>query len=362
MFTISKNDTLFEQYDCENPQKYKDDFSHFGWEGMTPLAFYTYADGYRIAADAIFEKFQNSKGDFAVLDSIVYPLCFNYRHMMELLIKYLHLKYVHYGTKDDLIKSGILSNHDLINLWDKTKAIIEQLQSRVSSNVDIEAVTHYVNEMNKFDSGSFNMRYPVSVIREKTNQITNKKLTPSIAENRLIVPLFHEKMQAFFNAIKRLDCDIDNQVRYDVEEEKINRFIKEFEATKAQIKLIIQSAKKLKCIRDNQRDNTSFDSILNPSPELVDAKKSFRESLCQLSDNQLVLVHTLFYNGLENLNLPNDATEKRIDYIKAAINLMELQNTPFDSTTIDREDLIRPFIEKQSRCTIDSLQMSLDII
>ena len=132
MNKISKNDILFELYDSKKTPESKDDFSHLGWEGMNSFAFFTYADGYRIAAESIFEKFKKSNGDFSVMDSIAYPLCFNYRHMMELLIKYLHLKYVRYETKDDLIQSGLFKKHILNDLWDMTKKHIEQLQNRVS--------------------------------------------------------------------------------------------------------------------------------------------------------------------------------------------------------------------------------------
>lgn len=358
MNKISKNDILFELYDSKKTPEFKDDFSHFGWEGMNSFAFFTYADGYRIAAESIFEKFKKSNGDFSVMDSIAYPLCFNYRHMMELLIKYLHLKYVRYETKDDLIQSGLFKKHILNDLWNMTKKHIEQLQNRASSSVDIEAITHYIDEMNNFDYGSFNMRYPIYV--------KNKELYSSIAETHLIVPRFHEKMQAFFNAIVQLDDDIDYQIRFDVEKEKINRFIREFEATKVQIENIIELAKKYESIRiKNKADELGvsfFDSNLRLSPELHEARDSFHEALCELSDNQLVLVHALFYNGRDHFKLPNDATEKRTDYVKSAIFLMKQLNISFDSTIIDRDVLIDPFISKMPEYTISWLQKSIDII
>ena len=34
MNKISKNDILFELYDSKKTPEFKDDFSHFGWEGM----------------------------------------------------------------------------------------------------------------------------------------------------------------------------------------------------------------------------------------------------------------------------------------------------------------------------------------
>lgn len=125
--------------------------------------------------------------------------------------------------------------------------------------------------MNKFDSGSFNMRYPVFLKKKKQD------LIPSVAENRLIVPNFHKKMQAFFNAVVQLDSDIDNLVRFDVEEEKMKRFIQEYEATKTQIENIIKSAKKLKGLRDKYNHDkpgiSFYDSLFNRPTELIEAEK-----------------------------------------------------------------------------------------
>ena len=60
------------------------DFSHIGWEGKGHHAFWTMAEGYYTAAEILYDKMAESKGNYAIWDSVFYPMSFCYRHYVEL--------------------------------------------------------------------------------------------------------------------------------------------------------------------------------------------------------------------------------------------------------------------------------------
>ena len=52
-------------------------FSHFGWEGDGAFSFLTISDGYWESAKLLLEKMKKESNNFAIVDSLVYPLFFN---------------------------------------------------------------------------------------------------------------------------------------------------------------------------------------------------------------------------------------------------------------------------------------------
>ena len=58
-------------------------FSHFGWEGSGAFSFSTISDGYWGSAKILLEHMKAKCYDFAVIDTLIYPLFFNYRHSVE---------------------------------------------------------------------------------------------------------------------------------------------------------------------------------------------------------------------------------------------------------------------------------------
>ena len=51
-------------------------FSHFGWEGAGAFSFLTISDGYWESAKILLERMEKESNNFAVVDSLVYPLFF----------------------------------------------------------------------------------------------------------------------------------------------------------------------------------------------------------------------------------------------------------------------------------------------
>lgn len=87
---MKENDVIFKLYgNDDHPDP--DCFCHFGWEGIGSFAFWKYACAYYDCAEILFERFKESKGNYAILDGIGLPICFSYRHFIELSLKFFSL-------------------------------------------------------------------------------------------------------------------------------------------------------------------------------------------------------------------------------------------------------------------------------
>ena len=90
-------------------------FSHFGWEGAGAFSFFTISEGYWKSAKMLLERMEKESNNFAIVDSLVYPLFFNYRHSIETYLKLLFFKY---GGQTEQDRRNFLDlGHDLQNLW-----------------------------------------------------------------------------------------------------------------------------------------------------------------------------------------------------------------------------------------------------
>lgn len=135
-------------------------------------------------------------------------MCFNYRQIIELYIKYLYFKY---SETDDADKSRFVSrvSHKLNKAWIEVKPLLMPLLSKIESSIDITLFDEFINEIDDFDTDSFRMRYPIK-----------KDLTyVHPASVKLDVEGLHRKMIDFFSLFKRLDCELEQVIinnNYDV--------------------------------------------------------------------------------------------------------------------------------------------------
>lgn len=109
-------------------------------------------EGYKLGAEMMVERSRNDRFDRAAL---VYPIIFNYRHFIELSLKYI---IAIYGPS-----VGVEANwktHDLSILW---TTFTEVLTGYGHAELDVTdpAVSVIVAEFAKVDPGSFSFRYPV---------------------------------------------------------------------------------------------------------------------------------------------------------------------------------------------------------
>lgn len=83
--------------------------------------------------------------------TVIYPILFNYRHGLELAMKWMILHYDGSGYQ------GVFEDHDLLCLWQQCKAIIEGYGS---PDPAIDAVVERViKDFHELDKSGVNLRY-----------------------------------------------------------------------------------------------------------------------------------------------------------------------------------------------------------
>lgn len=123
----------------------------------TPLELIDkYIQGYKFSAEAAIESFIKNSYLHSYKDSIIFPIIFNYRQMIELLLKKYYLKY-------DIAPTFKNLDHKLVPMWE----LVEEHFIKAYSNVDpedlkekTEGVRKYLEEFDSIDKDSFVFRYP----------------------------------------------------------------------------------------------------------------------------------------------------------------------------------------------------------
>jgi hypothetical protein len=130
------------------------EFSHIGWSCDVEYHFYTYIKGYKECADFLVDKIEDK-------DIMVFPICFLYRNLLELLIKNILINYSSLTTIE--IKKALNNkNHKLISLWN----LIEEDISKVphdDENKTLKYVKKYLEEFHQKDLKSDKFRYPINI-------------------------------------------------------------------------------------------------------------------------------------------------------------------------------------------------------
>lgn len=321
------------------------DFSYFGWEGIGSGAFFNMATAYKEAAELIYEKMKN--GHIGDKDTLVYPLCFNYRHCMELLLKFLYIR--HSNINKEELKDFLNTNHGLNKIWRQVKPILSAGKKRVGTKVDIGAIEHYVKEMHKFDEKSMRMRYPISKSVEKNND-----------NLRLDFHNFHNYMTKFYDAIIQIDDDISGQVHYQASQSDFDMFMEKYQNSKKSLINFIDFLKPY--VRE---ETTTFDikDIRDFSFELLEEQDNLKqEFLNKLSCDDRVLIETLYYAG-------RDVKTKRVrlslsseENIKDFVSFCLLNMKPEYGVEFGVEPNHLNIMTKNERNIIECIQISMNIL
>ena len=313
-----KNNLLFKFYELNELANISNEqFSHFGWEGKGTLAFLVYAESYKRAGELVYEKMKI--GSNSDRDALIFPLCFNYRHCMEMLLKFLFIKY---SKKDEEgIKKFLDTNHDLNKIWNYLKPILEININKVDTKVDINLIESYVKEMHTFDKQSMKMRYPIT-----------KQLTPNNdGDLRMDFHNFHSQMLAFYKAICQIDFDIDNQNEHQASKEDFNLFLEKYNLTKENIKEFINTIKLFENKLSSVSTNIKFEDLWEKNNESVVIIKY----LNKLSSDDKIMIEVLYYAGRainsKEVSLSKSTKMKVEDFINFCLFQMKSLNLNFES-------------------------------
>lgn len=336
---ITKKDEIFKYIEGDSLDVLTDQFSHFGWEGRGSLAFYSYAMGYQKATELIFEEMK--KGFNKDMDTLIYPLCFNHRHCMEILLKYLYIKYS--GEDDEGLKKFLNSNHNLDKIWKDVKPILEYNMNKMGSKIDIDAIEHYIKEMDKFDEKSMRMRYPIT----KQLQANNEE------EQRLDFTHFHQKMLEFYEAIEKVNEDIDNQVYCQAPQDEYDLFIEQYKKTRHLIKGFINF---LQPYVEKEIEKESYEininSLIENSGELdvegfeedMEKCKKILSHFEGLSIDAKKIIIALYEAGKSVVNEEINLSISTEDRMKDFINLCLSPSIKSSYNDLDSDDNIERFL------------------
>lgn len=322
-------------------------FAHFGWEGTGTFSFYTISDGYWDCAKILQKRMTEEYNNYSLVDSLIYPMFFNYRHSIETFLKMLYLSY---GEKtEQKLQRFLRLGHDLQHLWAELRPILNKGKKHVGCTVDLNAVEHYIKSINSFDPTSMIMRYPI-----------NKDLTNNKSKvHHFDFINFGERMNELCDSLRKINNELSNQILEVASYDELNKYLDIFEKYRSKIDDFLLLLKKEEENEQN-RDFNTFDFITLMENEEVSKKYEFLNSC---DSDLLILLDNLFYGGRAvntyEIRLSTSSVLKQKEFVKYCYTLLEMNNLCFG--TIPEEWQINIF-EKTSSTLISGITRALSIL
>lgn len=288
-------------------------FAHFGWEGEDAYAFETISDAYFECAKMLLDKMQSKSQSPSVVDGLIYPLFFNYRHSIEIYLKALFFRY---GEQTVEARREFLGlGHDLGQLWAKLRPSLNKGKKHVGSSVDLDTLESYIREINKFDSKSMVMRYPIG-----KDLGTNKK------EYRLDFNCLGDRMNEISQLLRQLDKDISNQMTTEATSDELREFLGVFDKYRSEIDDFL-SILKLEEQDNKKPKKVTISAIMEKiqNNELSRSSRFLRECEADL----LILLDVLFYGGHAQVNWAKDPDQGRKEFVSWCKNNMNSDGLSF---------------------------------
>jgi hypothetical protein len=116
---------------------------------------FDYADAYFDACLVLSSKVVNQG---LITDSVVYPICFTFRHGVELFVKYLIDDLGRLAGTWDEFKPG----HTLLRNWKRAKRLLNEIETTPE---DIGFFEKVVRDLDRVDRNGVTFRYPETIDR-----------------------------------------------------------------------------------------------------------------------------------------------------------------------------------------------------
>lgn len=322
-------------------------FSHFGWEGTGAFSFFTISDGYWDSAKILLEKMKEECNNFAIVDSLIYPLFFNYRHSIETYLKLLFFKY---GEQTEQARCNFLElGHDLQNLWGNLRPYLNKGKKHVGISINLNAIEHYIKSINSFDSDSMIMRYPV-----EKNLETNKR-----HEYHFDFINFGERMNELCDSLRQLDYELSNQMLETVSVEELSAYLDMIEKYRSQIDIFLSI---LKTEAEEESIKTfNIHDLINDIKSHKPSKKD--KFLAECDSDLLILLDNLFYGGRsvnENVvRLDKSPVGKQKEFVRFCNELLDKDGLCFGEKPQEGQINIGG---KMSSALLDAISTALSIL
>lgn len=339
---LKHGDKLFIYYEDDKIPRHGK-YSYFGNDFGTVEGFNQYINGYIFAVQAIYNDYISCEETrIDKLDTLIYPLCFNYRQVIELYIKYLYFKYASTGNDDKITFIKTVS-HKLNEAWMQVKPHLLPVLSKINSNIDINIFDEFINEIDNFDSDSFRMRYP---IKKDLSSVHSKSV-------KLDVVGLNNKMMDLFDLFKSLDNEIDNVLidnNYDIDfENKIkNRYI----TNKNEISSILRKLNNLAVQEQRSLSKMSLENTIDfieVQPKSDECE--IENDICRLSPEAAATLALVIHIGKfisdGRCKLAVDENERHKDIVKVAeITLKECESFILFDGKHSNSDMCYTILEK----------------
>jgi hypothetical protein len=332
---MTDKDILFKDLKGEElAKKPQDEIAHFGWGGNGAFSFFLIAEAYYESAETLYQKMRSAGKNFAVLDGHIYPMVFLYRHFIELYLRGLYLKYS--GCSNDQLKQYFTEvGHDLNASWIRVKPLLSKGKKHVGSSQNIGAIEHYIHEMNRFDSSSMGMRYPI-----------DKKTMAAMCKTPIHLDYvnLHDRMAEFHKAIESLNYDIENQVNNIAADEDIASFLENYHRQESTLKRYLTLVQEAIADEEQDEDDETMservfadidkrrnDAIRRDNGEEVE--DDYLSIYQNSGDDLKIIIEVLYYAGRsvrEHLfNLSTNPEERRKEFITCCLEQMKYEGFKF---------------------------------
>lgn len=324
-------------------------FAHFGWEGKESFSFTTIADGYWESGKILLKEMNNNSNSIDILDTLIYPLFFNYRHSIEAYLKALFFSY---GEQTDGARRKFLNiGHDLENLWNNLMPSLHKGVKHVGSSIDLSAVEHYIKSINEFDENSMMMRYPI-----------DKDLNPNKKqEYRLDFIAFGKHMNELCNSLRQLDYDLSNQMTEVATVEELSEYLDILKKYRNQIDSFLSLLRNQSIEEPTEINFFSFENLIS---EIDKYKLSpCNEFLMSCDSDLYILLDNLYYAGRsvnENtVRLSTSPVTRQKEFVKFCYELLSNNGLSFGSPPKSDQLNIKG---KQASSLISGISKSLSIL
>lgn len=290
-------------------------FSHFGWEGSGAFSFSTISDGYWGSAKILLEHMKAKCYDFAVIDTLIYPLFFNYRHSVE---TYLKLLFFNYGEQTKEARSNYLNlGHNLQNLWAQLRPSLNSGKKHVGISVDLNAIEHYIHTINDFDPDSMVMRYPI-----QKDLTANKD-----QEHHFDFINFGERMDELCDSLRLLNHYLSNQMSEAATHDELEQYLNIFNRYRPEINNFIS-------ILNEEAANKPIRTInFNDLLTVINKPSKTFSFLKGCEPDLLILLDNLFYGGRSvnqnDVRLSSSQVERQKEFVRFCNELLEKDGLSF---------------------------------
>jgi hypothetical protein len=166
------------------------------WRRSQEDPWFGYVEGYRMAAQAIFDQARTCGLNH---DSLIFPFLMCWRHYVELRLKSL-INLVQHGTGVEL---DVPSTHNLAKLWEKAAGLIDEVGA-FEEDKATQHVRRLILQLHALDPTAQEARYPM----------TTKGLPTFHGVDRLDMRTIHEAMEGVANYLTGTDVGLTERFRF----------------------------------------------------------------------------------------------------------------------------------------------------